>query len=48
MNTELYKIDEHNIDAAAKEILKKAGDIIKEGGLLPSLPRRFTVLAEMP
>ena len=34
MNTELYKIDEHNIDAAAKEILKKAGDIIKEGGLV--------------
>ena len=34
MNTELFKIDEHNIDAAAKEILKKAGDIIKEGGLV--------------
>ncbi|WP_026522573.1 L-threonylcarbamoyladenylate synthase [Butyrivibrio sp. VCB2001] len=34
MNTELYKIEEHNIDAAAKEILKKAGDIIKEGGLV--------------
>ncbi|WP_026519471.1 L-threonylcarbamoyladenylate synthase [Butyrivibrio sp. FCS006] len=34
MNTELYKIDEHNIDAAAKEILRKAGDIIKEGGLV--------------
>ena len=34
MNTELYKIDEHNIDAEAKEILKKAGDIIKEGGLV--------------
>ena len=34
MNTELYKIDEHNIDAAAKEILTKAGSIIREGGLV--------------
>ena len=34
MNTELYKIDEHNIDASAKEILEKAGRIIKEGGLV--------------
>ena len=34
MNTELYKIDEHNIDASAKEILEKAGSIIKEGGLV--------------
>ncbi len=34
MNTELYKIDEHNIDASAKEILEKAGHIIKEGGLV--------------
>lgn len=34
MNTELFKIDEHNIDAAAKEILTKAGSIIREGGLV--------------
>ncbi len=34
MNTELFKIDEHNIDAAAKEILAKAGSIIREGGLV--------------
>ncbi len=34
MNTELYKIDEHNIDAAAKEILARAGSIIREGGLV--------------
>ena len=34
MNTELYKIDEHNIDDSAKEILEKAGRIIKEGGLV--------------
>ena len=34
MNTELYKIDAHNIDAAAKEILTKAGSIIREGGLV--------------
>ncbi len=34
MNTEIVKIDEHNIDASAKEILKRAGDIIKKGGLV--------------
>ena len=34
MNTELFKIDEHNIDAAAKEILTKAGSIIRDGGLV--------------
>ena len=34
MNTELYKIDEHNIDAAAKEILSRAGSIIRDGGLV--------------
>ena len=34
MNTELFKIDEHNIDAAAKDILVRAGRIIRDGGLV--------------
>ena len=34
MNTELVKIDEHNIDAAAKDILARAGQIIRDGGLV--------------
>ena len=34
MNTEIIKIDEHNIDDAAKEALVKAGSIIRGGGLV--------------
>ena len=34
MNTELVTIDEKNIDDRAKEILKRAGKIIKDGGLV--------------
>ena len=34
METEVLQIDEFNIDEAAKESLKKAGTIIKNGGLV--------------
>ncbi len=34
MNTEIIKIDEHNIDDAAKEALVKAGSIVRGGGLV--------------
>ncbi len=34
MNTEIVTIDEKNIDDRAKEILKRAGEIIKGGGLV--------------
>ncbi len=34
MNTEVVSIDEHNIDSLAKELLQKAGDIVKNGGLV--------------
>ncbi len=34
MNTEIYTIDEKNIDQDALSVLKKAGDIIRNGGLV--------------
>ena len=34
MNTEIVKIDEQNIDAGAKELLARAGEIIRNGGLV--------------
>ena len=34
MDTEIIKIDEHNIDDKAKEAIERAGRIIREGGLV--------------
>ncbi|MCR4903082.1 MAG: threonylcarbamoyl-AMP synthase [Butyrivibrio sp.] len=34
MKTELFKIEENNIDASAMEIIKRAGQIMKDGGLV--------------
>ncbi len=34
MNTEIVTIDEQNINDEAKELLAKAGEIIRSGGLV--------------
>jgi len=47
MKTEVAKIDEYNIDTEAKKNLAKAGDILRNGGLVAFPQKLFTDLAEM-